>query len=233
MSFIHFPGLKSLTNVVTHTLCCDDLEVNTLKSSPYLSDVIELVEGLLQCINKSTTPSHLDITIDDEWNVTITPQNVWVMVTAPVAQALGWLSSENKPRQVNTVGVKMNPSLVNDFGYRWCVLPIRHSITFSGTFVIPQTVSLCRCKHRVVQVHTNLVEPWQVGERRMHLLHELVPRGEFGQTIMEEPEHLIYVPLRTKTFQTIDIYLTSACGQPISFQGGTVNVVLHFRRRTR
>ena len=57
--------------------------------------------------------------------------------------------------------------------------------------------------------------------------------GSFRQTVMEQPEHIIYLPLRTKTFQTIDIYLTSGCGQPISFQGGTVNVVLHFRRRTR
>ena len=145
------------------------------------------------------------------------------MVTAP----------ENKPRQVDRTGVKMNPSLVNDFGYTWCVLPIRNSITFRGTYEIPQTVSLCRCKHRVVQVHTNLIEPWQVGDTLLSLLHEMAPHGSFRQTVMEQPEHIIYLPSRTKTFQTIDIYLTSGCGQPISFQGGTVNVVLHFRRRTR
>ena len=194
---------------------------------------LDVVEGLFQCLNKAPTPWHLNIAIDNEWNITITSQDVWIMVTAPVAQALGWINSENKPRQVDTMGVKMNPSLVNDFGYTWCVLPIRNSITFRGTYEIPQTVSLCRCKHRVVQVHTNLIEPWQVGDTRLSLLHEMVPHGSFRQTVMEQPEHIIYLPLRTKTFQTIDIYLTSGCGQPISFQGGTVNVVLHFRRRTR
>ena len=189
---------------------------------------LDVVEGLFQCMNKAPTPWHLNIAIDNEWNITITSQDVWIMVTAPDAQALGWINSENKPRQVDTMGVKMNPSLVNDFGYTWCVLPIRNSITFRGTYEIPQTVSLCRCKHRVVRVHTNLIEPWQVGDTRLSLLHEMVPHGSFRQTVMEQPEHM-----RTKTFQTIDIYLTSGCGQPVSFQGGRVNVVLLFWRRTR
>ena len=179
------------------------------------------VVGLLHCLNKAHRPWHLNITIDDKWNTTITPSDVWIMVAAPVTQLLGLISSENKPRQENTMGVKMNPSLANDFGYMWCVPPLR-------TFLIPQTVSLCRCKHRLVQVHTNLIEPWQVGNKKLHLLHRMVPYGSFQQTIMEQPEHLIYLPLRTKTFQTIDIYLTSGCKQPISFQGGTANVVLHF-----
>ena len=113
------------------------------------------------------------------------------------------------------------------------MLPIRNSITFRGTYEIPKTVSLCRCKHRVVQVHTNLNEPWQVGDTPLSLLHEMVPHGSLRQTVMEQPEHIIFLPLRTKKVQTIYIYLKSGCGQPISFQGGTVNDVLHFRRRTR
>ena len=70
-------------------------------------------------MNKAPTPWHLNIAIDNEWNITITSQDVWIMVTAPVAQALGRINSENKPRQADTMGVKMNYSLVNDFGYTW------------------------------------------------------------------------------------------------------------------
>ncbi|KAM7442255.1 hypothetical protein ABFA07_008758 [Porites harrisoni] len=237
MSFIHSLGSKSLTNATTPHLMLrrfrsQHIEKFTLPVGRYRT-ALDVVEGLFQCTNKASTPWHLNIAIDNEWNITITSQDVWIMVTAPVAQALGWINSANKPREVDTMGVKMNPSLVNDFGYTWCVLPIRKSITFRGTYEMPQTVSLCRCKHRVVQVHTNLIEPWQVGVTRLSLLHEMVPHGSFRQTVMEQPEHIIYLPLRTKTFQTIDIYLTSGCGQPISFQGGTVNVELHFRRRTR
>ena len=67
---------------------------------------VGLVEGLFQCLNKAPTPWHLNIAIDNEWNITITTQDVWIMVTAPVAQALGWINSENKPRQVDTMGVR-------------------------------------------------------------------------------------------------------------------------------
>ena len=117
--------------------------------------------------------------------------------------------------------------------YQWCVLPRRSSVTFSGTFLTPSGVSLCHCRHKVVQVQTSLIEPRQVGEKRLQLLHEMVPRGLFREMIMEEPARANYFPLRAKTFQTIDIYLTSGCGELLSFQGGIVNVTLHFRQRVR
>ena len=78
---------------------------------------------------------------------------------------------------------------------------------------------------------TNLVEPWQVGEQRLPLLHKMVPRGQFRETMLEEREQCQYLPLRTKIFQTVEIYLTNGCGQLLSFLDGIVNVVLHFRRQ--
>ena len=194
---------------------------------------LDVIEGILQCMTNRENPWYFKITVDEEWNITLTSQDIWMMVTSPVAQALGWITSENKIRLYSTMGLKINPSLTPNYGYEWCVLPLGTSITFSGTFVIPLTVSLCHCKHSIVQVQTNQIEPRQVGEKRLHLLHEMVPRGLFRETVLEEPKHIHYLPLRTKTFQTIDIYLTSGCGQLLSFQGGIVNVTLHFRRRGR
>ena len=92
---------------------------------------------------------------------------------------------------------------------------------------------VCHCRHKVVQVQTSLIEPSQVGEKRLQLLHKMVPHGLFRETLMEEPGLVYYFPLRAKTFQTIDIYLTSGCGQLLSFQGGIINVTLYFRRRVR
>ena len=82
-------------------------------------------------------------------------------------------------------------------------------------------------------MQTNLIEPHQVGEKQLHLLYEMVPHGIFRDTLMEEARHISYFPLRTKIFQIVEIYLTSGCGQLLSFQGGIVNVTLHFRRRKR
>ena len=36
---------------------------------------------------------------------------------------------------------------------------------------------------------TNLVEPWQVGDQRLPLLHEMVLRGQFRETLLEEREN--------------------------------------------
>ena len=60
----------------------------------------------------------------------------------------------------------------------------------------------------------------------------MVPNGTFRETVLEEKEHVFYLPLRTKIFQTVEIYLTGGCDQRLSFLDGIVNVVLHFRRRS-
>jgi len=157
------------------------------------------------------------------------------MVATPVAQGLGWIASENNIRQSDLLGLKIHSSSkgMPVLEHHWCVLPLQSSISFSGTFLVPSSVSLCRCRHKVVQVQTNLIEPRQVGEKRLQLLHEMVPNGLFRETLMEGPGRVNYFPLRTKIFQTIDIFLTSGCGQLLSFQGGMVNVTLHFRRCVR
>ena len=58
----------------------------------------------------------------------------------------------------------------------------------------------------------------------------MVPLGSFRETLLEEREHIVYLPLRTKIFQTIEIHLTSGYGQTPTFLDGIVSVVLHFRR---
>lgn len=202
----------------------------TLPAGRYQT-ALDIVEGMLQCVNLK----YFDLTVDDEWNIAFKTHDTWVMVATPVAQALGWITSENKIRHSELSGLKIlssskgNPTMQNEL----CVLPRNSSITISGTFLIASSVSLCRCRHKVVQVQTNLIEPRQVGEKRLPLLHELVPSGMFRETIMEEPGCVNYLTLRTKTFQTIDVYLTSSCSRLLSFQGGIVNVTLHFRRRRR
>lgn len=56
------------------------------------------------------------------------------------------------------------------------------------------------CKGTLSQVQANLVEPRQVGDNRLPLLHEMAPNGKFGETLLEEKEHVLYFPLRTKIF---------------------------------
>ena len=122
---------------------------------------LDIVEGMLRCMN----PDYFKVSVDDEWNVTITTHNVWVMVVTPVAQGLGWITSENKIRQSTLYELKIHSymRIMPGSEYHWCVLPRRSSVTFSGTFLFPAGVSLCHCRHKVVQVQTSLIEPRQVG----------------------------------------------------------------------
>lgn len=79
-------------------------------------------------------------------------------------------------------------------------------------------------------VQTNLVEHWQVSDKRLPLLHEMAPNSKFRETLLEEKDHVLYLPLHTKIFQTIEIYLTSGCGEQIPFLDRIVNMVLHFQK---
>ena len=206
----------------------DDFKLYTLPEGKYRT-ALELMEGVLQCLDEIDPLPRSKVEVDNEWNVTLNSYDEWIAVTVSVAQALGWLTSEKTVRP----GVQMNTLLTTTFkhGYEWCVILPQTSINFPGNFIIPSSISLCPCKLKLVQVLTNLVEPWQVGEQRLPLLHEMVPRGQFRETILEEREQCQYLPLRTKIFQTVEIYLTNGCGQLLSFLDGIVNVVLHFRRR--
>ena len=112
----------------------------------------------------------------------------------------------------------MNASLTTSHkhAYEWCVILPQTSVSFPENFNIQRPTSLCPCKHKIVQAFTNLVEPWQVGDQRLPLLHEIVPYGKFQETILQEKERCHYLPLRTQTFQTIEIYLTNAIGPLLS-----------------
>jgi len=172
---------------------------------------LDIVDGML----RSMSPQYFKVSVDDEWNITITTHNVWVMVATAVAQGLRWVTNENKIRQSALYELKIHSSVRTMPGseYEWCVLSRRSSVTFSDTFIIPSGVSFGHCRHTVVQVQTSLIEPRQVAEKRLPLLHEMVAHGLFRETLLEEPGRINYFPLRAKTFQTIDIYLTSVCGQ--------------------
>ena len=152
----------------------------------------------------------IEITVDDEWNITLNSQTEELMITLSTARALGRMAENNTP----TTSVPLNASLISErkYGHNWFILPAGTSITYPGIYTFPSSLSLCLCKQRLLQVQTNLVEPWQVGDKRLPLLHKIIPLGSFRETFLEEREHIVHLPLWTKIFQTIEIYLASGYG---------------------
>ena len=59
---------------------------------------LDVTEEILQSLNNADPPSEIEITVDDDWNVTLNSQREGLMITLSTARALGWMT-ENNTRQ--------------------------------------------------------------------------------------------------------------------------------------
>ena len=80
-------------------------------------------------------------------------------------------------------------------------------------------------------VYCDLVEPRVVGDKMAPLLRSVPVLHRDGNTINEIFENVHYVPVSRTTFDTIEIDIRDSTGESIPFEGGTLKVTLHFRRR--
>lgn len=128
------------------------------------------MEGILQRLNTPFPPSKTEILVDEEWNVTWNSLDERILVTVPTARALGWITYQSKIRLGVHLNMEVSITQLHKYGYDWCVTPPQTNRKFPGIFSIPLSVSLCPCKETMLHVQTNLVEPWQVGDKRLSLL---------------------------------------------------------------
>ena len=80
-------------------------------------------------------------------------------------------------------------------------------------------------------VYCNLIEPWLVGDSRAPLLHIVPIEGHNGQMITKTYQHIHYLPLLQKHFQTIEIDIKKDTGEHVPFELGKLVVTLHFRKQ--
>ena len=87
---------------------------------------------MLQCLNIADPPSKIEITVDDEWNVTLNSQTEGLMITLSTARALGWITENN-------TSVRSNAALTLErkYGHDWFILPAGTSITYPGICIFP------------------------------------------------------------------------------------------------
>ena len=81
---------------------------------------------------------------------------------------------ESKIRPAVYFNMKVSITQRDKYRYDWCVRPLQTNIIFPASFNNSLSVSLCPCKKTLLQVQTNLVEPWQVSDKHVPLLHEIV-----------------------------------------------------------
>ena len=79
-------------------------------------------------------------------------------------------------------------------------------------------------------VYCNLVERIPVGDTTAPLLRVVDMEAPFQSIVHRNFDHPRYMPLRTMSFDTLEIDLRDNIGRSIPFESGTVIVTLHFRR---
>ena len=83
-----------------------------------------------------------------------------------------------------------------------------------------------------IYVHCDIVEPQIVGDTSAQLLKSIPAQGKFGDVIAKTLTNIQYVPIRTKSFEVMEVLLRSDTGNPVPFERGKVVITLHFRQHT-
>jgi hypothetical protein len=79
-------------------------------------------------------------------------------------------------------------------------------------------------------VYTDILEPVAVGDTEAQLLRVVDVKGRNGETVHKTFDHLHYVPIQKKRFDTIEVDIRDDTGAPISFETGRLIATLHIRR---
>ena len=96
---------------------------------------LDVTEGMFQCLNIADPPSKIEITVDDEWNVTSNSQIEDLMITLSSAHELGWIIENN----TLTPSVRMNASPQKEnmvlIGSSYQLAPPSHIPVFTSFFL--------------------------------------------------------------------------------------------------
>ena len=79
-------------------------------------------------------------------------------------------------------------------------------------------------------VYSDIVENVILGDTEAPLLRIVETAGSYGDIIHHSFDPLRFIPLRRKSFDSIEIDIRDAYGQPMSFESGILTVTIHIRR---
>ena len=103
-------------------------------------------------------------------------------------------------------------------------------ITLTKTTTAP-FVSDINIGHQSLFVYLNIVETQIVGDAQAPLLRIVPAQGKDGEIVTINYNNPQYVPLATKDFEIVEVFITDDTGKKIPFERGRVVLTLHFRRQ--
>ena len=81
-----------------------------------------------------------------------------------------------------------------------------------------------------IYIYCDIVEPQIVGDTSAQLLKSIPAEGRFGDIIAKTFTNIQYVPIRTKSFEVVEVLLRNDPGYPVPFERGKVVITLHFEK---
>ena len=71
-----------------------------------------------------------------------------------------------------------------------------------------------------IYVYCDIVEPQIVGDTSAQLLKSIPAQGKFADVIAKTFTNIQYVPIRTKSFEVVEVLLRSDTGDPVPSDAG-------------
>ena len=84
---------------------------------------------------------------------------------------------------------------------------------------------------RAMYVYTSIIEDQFVGDVKVPLLRLVNTQGDYGENVNVSFRNLQYIPLKVKSFESIEIDIKDDKNENVSFEYGKSTVTLHFRQR--
>ena len=85
--------------------------------------------------------------------------------------------------------------------------------------------------YRDMYIYSDVLQYRLVGDVSTPLLRAIATEGKDDQTIRKSFQDIHYIPVSRSSIETIEIDIRTDTGQPVPFEKGRVDAVLHFRRK--
>ena len=128
--------------------------------------------------------------------------------------------------------VSFSPKLANILAIdveNWSTPNNRWITNFNRIYESETEVDVDRGYHTLF-VYCSIVQDSVVGDVRAPLLRTSTVRGKYGEMVREVFTRPLYIPLKTNSFDNVEIAIKSETGDLIPFNYGNSCVTLHFRR---
>ena len=172
----------------------------------------------LTCVKDSFLALHIELAKVMGYNVELMEKEQWT--------EMGGIAIQQIPGSTEKWCVIGTPARANLIPRQYIPAPLSEHITVK---LIEAEKDLGLFEN--MYINSDLIETQYVGNTRSNVLRIIAPVMKKGQIETFNFAPIFYLPLRVSKFNTIEINITGDTGQLVPFDGGTVVIVLHLRRK--